>query len=100
MNFEKEIEKRWSITNSLLDQAMALLCTYSGIDQHLEDYREYIKHNELELALDALEDAAIKIEAELDCIKEVWKKLFEAAESMELKERGELYRSKIQAVPD
>ncbi|MES2674451.1 MAG: hypothetical protein V4660_09425 [Pseudomonadota bacterium] len=93
MSFLDELEKKWKITTALLNEARALLCQYQNVLKYIAEYDEYLDHNELELALDMLEQAAL--ESSSTPPKEIWLKLKEAAESMGL-DRCELYNQKIQ----
>ncbi|WP_345880572.1 hypothetical protein [Shewanella algae] len=54
----------------------------------------HLDHNELELALDMLEEAAL--EATSKPPEEIWVKLKDAAKSMGLEERCEFYNQQIQ----
>jgi hypothetical protein len=89
MSFREELEKKWKITITLLSEARAVLCQCQGVGKYIAEYDEYLDHNELEIALDMLEEAAV--EAASKPPKEVWLKLKEAAESMGLEDRCEFY---------
>ena len=89
MSFREELEKKWEITIVLLSEARALLCHCQGVAKYIAEYDEYLDHNELEIALDMLEEAAV--EATSKPSKEVWLKLKETAESMGLEDRCEFY---------
>ncbi|MDG9672100.1 hypothetical protein ONV78_30485 [Hahella sp. CR1] len=93
MSFRK-LEKKWKVTIALLSEARAVLCDYAGGSKYIAEYDEYLDHNELELALDMLEEAAL--EATSKPPKEIWLKLKEAAKSMGLEDRCEFYNQQIQ----
>ncbi|WP_394170716.1 hypothetical protein [Saccharospirillum alexandrii] len=94
MSFRRELEKKWKITVAFLSEARAILCEYQGVGKYIAEYDEYLDHNELELALDMLEEAAL--EATSKPPAEIWIKLGEAANSMGLVDRCEFYSKKIQ----
>lgn len=94
MSFRDELERKWKITIAILSEARALACECQGVGKYIAEYDEYLDHNELELALDMLEEAAI--EAKGIPQKEVWIKLREAAESMGLDNRFEFYDQQIE----
>ncbi len=95
MSFREELEKKWKITIALLSEARAVLCECHGVGKYIAEYDEYLDHNELELALDMLEEAAL--EATSKPSKELWLKLKEAAKSMGLEDRYEFYNQEIQS---
>lgn len=94
MSFRTELEKKWKITIDLLREARAALGECEGVGKHIAEYDEYLNHNELELALDMLEEAAL--EATSKPPKEVWLKLKEAAKSMGLEGRIDFYNQQLQ----
>ncbi|MDO8257111.1 hypothetical protein [Shewanella algae] len=94
MSFREELEKKWKITIALLSEARAVLCECPGVGKYIAEYDEYLDHNELELALDMLEEAAL--EATSKPPEEIWVKLKDAAKSMGLEERCEFYNQQIQ----
>ena len=94
MSFREELEKKWKITIALLSEARAVLCECQGVGKYIAEYDEYLDHNELELALDMLEEAAL--EATSKPPEEIWVKLKEAAKSMGLENRCEFYNQQIQ----
>ncbi|MEQ3725626.1 hypothetical protein [Alcanivorax sp.] len=93
MSFKEELEKKWKITIALLSEARAVLCECQGVGKYIAEYDEYLDHNELELALDMLEGAAL--EATSKPPEEIWVKLKEAAKSMGLEDRIEFYNQQI-----
>lgn len=93
MSFREELEKKWKITIALLDEARALLCQCEGVGTYMEEYDEYLDHNELEMALDMLEEAALN--ATNIPPKEVWDKLKDAAVSMGLEKRSDFYYQQL-----
>jgi len=94
MSFREELERKWKITITLLSEARALLCQCQGVGKYIAEYDEYLDHNELEIALDMLEEAAVETTSKLPI--EVWLKLKEAAESMGLEDRCEFYIQQVQ----
>ncbi|AZZ91822.1 hypothetical protein EUZ85_14220 [Hahella sp. KA22] len=94
MSFREKLEKKWKITIALLSEASVVLCECQGVGKYIAEYDEYLDHNELELALDMLEEAAL--EATSKPPKEIWVKLKEAAKSMGLEDRCEFYDQQIQ----
>jgi len=58
---------------------------------HLKNqFNEYLKHNELELAMDMLEE----LSAIVKCDESFWKEMQRAAELMELNDRAKHFKSK------
>jgi hypothetical protein len=94
MSFRKELEKKWRITIALLSEARAILCGCPGVGKYIAEYDEYLDHNELEIALEMLEEAAL--EATSKPPTEIWIKLDEAAKSMDLEDRCEFYSKQRQ----
>lgn len=94
MSFREQLENNWKITIALLSEARALLCKCQGVGKYIAEYDEYLDHNELEIALDMLEEAAVEATSPLP--KEVWLKLKEAAESMGLEDRCDFYIQQMQ----
>jgi hypothetical protein len=87
--------KRWKITVSLLERARRALPAVSGHDEQeclalLSQYHEFLEHNELELALDTLEELGDLA----GCPGGYWRDLERAAENMELMERLSALRKK------
>ncbi len=80
--------KRWRSTETVLERArLALPQPELGVqvefDQAISEYQEYLSHNELGLAFDALRDAAELVPSR----GAVWKDLIRAAEFMELNDK-------------
>jgi hypothetical protein len=80
-----EIAKRWRSTEAVLERArLALPQPEEGVriafDEALSEYHDYLSHNELGLAFDALKGAAELVPSR----GSVWKDLIRAAEFMEL----------------
>ena len=76
--------KSWIITIGHLEKARKLIPDSPDISQVLQRYQEWIDHNELELALDELEDAVESI----NCPSEFWVAMREAAINMKLNDRA------------
>jgi len=80
-------QRRWAITRQRLDEAFGLLQSIRS-DAEAERcfawYHDVLEHNELELALDALEHLA----ESSSLPPNVWEAFAEAAESMDLKNRA------------
>jgi hypothetical protein len=80
---DERLKKQWTITTAILESAGAEVSTASGYSA----YREYIEHNELELALNALMDLGEQNPVSAD----YWWNLKKAAEVMGLRSHyGEL----------
>ena len=93
MSFREELEKKWKITIALLGEARALLCQCEGVGKYIAEYDEYLDHNELEMALDMLEEAALN--STIRPPVEVWTKLKDAAVSMGLDKRSDFYDQQL-----
>jgi predicted house-cleaning noncanonical NTP pyrophosphatase (MazG superfamily) len=83
-----ELVKRWKITETLLERARHALPDApvqheQKCAEHLAQYREFLEHNELELALDILEVLGHLISARGG----FWRDLERAAENMGLVDR-------------
>ena len=83
-----ELWKRWKVTERHLEHARGLLPPASPdvageYERLLTEYRSYLEHNELELALDTLQDLGDLVA----CCGGYWRNLERAAESMQLRER-------------
>lgn len=87
MNRE-ELEASWCRTRKRFERAMALLRVSEGSRARLASYQENLDRNELELALDDLEEAA---DGEAQS-PEFWEHLRWAAENMDLQDRAETFR--------
>jgi hypothetical protein len=84
---DAETTKRWRSTETVLERARLALPkprheTKVEFEQAISEYQEYLSHNELGLAFDALRDAAGLVPSQ----GSVWKDLFRAAEFMELRD--------------
>jgi len=80
--------KRWRTTEAVLERARLALPqpkreTRVEFDQAIAEYQEYLSHNELGLAFDALKGAAELVPSR----GSVWKDLIRAAEFMELNDQ-------------
>jgi len=82
---DAETTKRWRSTEAVLERARLALPlpereAQVEFDQAISEYQEYLSHNELGLAFDALRGAAELVPSR----GSVWKDLIRAAEFMEL----------------
>lgn len=84
---DERLIKQWQVTESLLDAAAAEI---ASTEPHCE-YKGFLDHNELELALNVLEDAG----HELKVSREYWWNLMRAAEVMGLTERYDALREEF-----
>ena len=88
------LEKRWAVTRERLAEAFQLLQSVRSDTEAMRcyaSYRDVLDHNELELALDALEHLA-----ESSALPAaVWEAFAVAAESMDLTERAANCRKMI-----
>jgi hypothetical protein len=85
---DAKLLKSWKITETLLEQARQALPTVPAQHEQesaavLAQYREFLEHNELELALNILEDLGHLISA----TGGYWRDLERAAENMGLLDR-------------
>ena len=83
----KELERMWAVTAKHLSAARAQLpeVLAPGLDgATVSGFDECLRHNEMELALDELEDLGLTNAPPAD----FWRHLIFAAESMELSERA------------
>lgn len=83
-----ELWKRWKVTEAHLEHARGLLPAATAhvaaeYGRLLTDYRSYLNHNELELALDTLREFGDL----LPCRGGYWRNLERAAATMELHHR-------------
>ena len=83
-----ELSKRWKTTEVLLERAYSALPSPEPkirveFEAAIKEFRDYLSHNELALALDALCAAADLVPAP----GRAWRDLERAAETMELKDR-------------
>ncbi|MDI6400841.1 hypothetical protein QLX67_02450 [Balneolaceae bacterium ANBcel3] len=93
MRFLNRFDKEWKKTRVLLNEARTELLKLNGTDAYIAEYDKYLVHNELELALDMLEEAATRTEEEPP--EEIWLILKKAAESMGLDERCPFYLQQL-----
>lgn len=92
------LEKRWEVTRNRLDEAFRLLQSLrsdSETERCFAWYRDELEHNELELALDALEHLAESSTLPAT----VWEAFAVAADSMDLVERAAAYRRMKSEMP-
>ena len=90
----KELERMWAVTAKHLSAARAQLpeVPAPGLDgASVSGFDECLRHNEMELALDELEDLGLTNAAPPD----FWRHLVFAAESMELWERATDFKRRI-----
>ena len=85
---DAETTKRWRSTEAVLERARLALPlpereAQVEFDLAISEYQEFLSHNELGLAFDALRDAAELVASR----GSVWKDLIRAAEFMELRDR-------------
>ncbi len=97
------LERSWKVSRGFLEAAervLASLCD-ARISHCLAEYRGYLEHNELELALDQLEEAAIALDesAASRCPPEFWEQMERAAESMKLEARAQQFRQQREIAP-
>src|SRR5687768_1641717 len=83
-----ELEASWRRTRKRFERAVALLALTDESRARLASYRENLDHNELELALDDLEEVA---EGTMQA-PEFWEHLRWAAENMQLPHRMETFQ--------
>jgi hypothetical protein len=84
-----QLIKQWKAVETVLSSAYRALplpteAVRSDFEVAVADYRKYLEHNELELALDALAAAAELVAARGG----VWRDLERAAQFMELSQRA------------
>lgn len=89
-----KFKEQWDTTILELNKARSLLDECKGIGKLIAKYEEYLKHNELEIALDMLEEAGL--EAQPKPSKQFWLNLKNAAELMGLEYRYNFFQEKIQ----
>lgn len=90
----KELERMWAATAKHLNAARAQLpeVPAPGVDgATISGFDECLRHNEMELALDELEDLGLTNAPSAD----FWRHLIFAAESMELSERAAEFRRRM-----
>ncbi len=89
--------KRWKVTKAQWEHARGLLPAASSetaaqYERLLSDYTSYLDHNELELALDMLQELGDLVR----CRGGYWRNLERAAESMELRGRTAYLRQRFE----
>ena len=88
-----KLELGWRVTRKWLHEAEAMIrqeCDETTIAHWLSEFEEFIDHNELECALNMLEEACNKFMPS----SRVWHLMTEAALSMNLSENAESFRQK------
>lgn len=88
-----KLELGWRVTCKWLRKAEAAIrqeCEESVISHWLAEFEDFLDHNELECALNMLEEACEQFTPSAD----VWGLMAEAASSMKLLEHTELFRQK------
>lgn len=90
---QNELEKIWWTVRQHLNSARSLLSPeiVANVSVQMEIYEEMLDHNELELALDLLEEIG---EQNL-CPREFWLSLKLAANDMGLDKRANYYTQKL-----
>ncbi|MDB9394509.1 hypothetical protein [Microcystis aeruginosa] len=86
----EELERSWAITTEILNRAASKISEPKLLDQ----FREYLDHNELELAMDEL----FYLGKEKGLSMEFFMTLKEAAVNMELNERVDEIEAEISRV--
>ena len=92
-----ELWKNWKVTEAHLEHARGLLPSPSQdiateYQRLLSDYRSYFGHNELELALDMLQELGDLV----PCRGGYWRNLERAAETMGLQDRMAYLRQRFE----
>ena len=92
-----ELWKRWKVTAAHPEHARGLLPSPSRevtaeFERLLSAYRSYVDHNELELALDLLQELGDLV----PCRGGYWRNLERAAESMQLQNRIPYLRQRFE----
>lgn len=93
---DKTLEESWELTSAHLERAHAHIPNSRAVADGTNgsslqaEYREYLDHNELGLALDTLET----IGKQIDAPAEFWRNLEKAASQMQLLDRAAAIRSK------
>ena len=90
-----ELERSWATTAKHLKAARELLPDNSppGADgATLDGFQECLRHNEMELALDELEDLGLTSNPPA----EFWRNLLHAADNMALEDRAAAYKRKME----
>lgn len=95
MHSEKErkaLERSWAITCRHLAAGKQRLAGKKGLRKALRQYRSFLDHNELELALDELESTGEQRGGD----RLFWQALLDAAQNMGLADHAARYRGKIE----
>ncbi|MDO6526756.1 hypothetical protein Q4519_13780 [Motilimonas sp. 1_MG-2023] len=88
--FEHRLAKKWKVIEVQLTQAAEFLHEperFGLEEKDLAEYREYLRVNELGLAMEVLEDIAYEHGAKSG----FWRRLKKVAETMELQDKVEEY---------
>ena len=88
--FEHRLAKKWKVAEIQLKQAADFLYDperFQFEEKDFAEYREYLRVNELSLAMDVLEDIAYEHGAKSG----FWRRLKKAAETMELIDKAKEY---------
>ncbi len=85
-----ELLALWAVIKSHLQKARATLPMTASNDRTIREYQDFIEHNELELACEALEEFANEHPVRPD----FWVSLGDAAEAMTMHDRAKLYRAR------
>ena len=85
-----DIPKLWALIKADLLRARNLLPKSYDDSQSLRQYYEFLEHNELELACDALEDSA----KDRTVSRDFWLALRDAASKMSLEENAARYQNR------
>jgi hypothetical protein len=88
-----ELLKRWKATTALLKRAYRAIPpdsteTENRVVNLKKEFDEFLEHNELELALNCLEEIATLV----PCRGGFWRDLERAAQMMKLEERAQQFR--------
>lgn len=89
-----KLEKQWKLTKAELESARAYIPSEgfgNEVAKYLHEYNEYLEYNELELALDMLEE----IGESMSLPEGFWRSAKKAAEIMGLEKRYTFYLEKI-----
>ncbi|WP_145984254.1 hypothetical protein [Bradyrhizobium nitroreducens] len=95
---DPKLVKSWKITEALLERARRALPVGHEREYaaRLTQYHEFLEHNELELALDVLEELGHLISARGG----FWRDLERAAENMGLADRLPAFRKAFSEAPE
>lgn len=91
MDTRMNLRESWASTERDLARACQMLPDDAGNHEAISRYREYVEHNELELACDALEQYG----NEHPVPEEFWIALRDAALNMGLKDNASRFASRI-----